>query len=499
MSTTTYRVYAPSTHALPAIQATTPDVHLELENLNDGAKALSALGLRGMWNAGGEKESDSSFQVLGHSFELDAKAPRRFKELDISPWKSLLNEISDFPLNSPPRILIRGRRSSGLSTLVRCMINRFLSKQLAASNDATEPGVMVLDLDTNLPEFAPPGMISLAHVKRPIFGPPFTNLLSSSPTISGQLSRAHFLGEIDRNDLEEWHIPFFYDLLDLQKNCRQNHQDRPEIVILPGWLSDIDQNIASSIWSKILPSHVVCLDPSPTSPLLERWQPLAENGGCRVYQLPVQVFDKITAVQEHDLQMQSYFHREQFGTNRPLWNESPLLANGGRMLRLSYEGDDSPIYTIILLGGHVALEDTYDAIHGSLVALVAVQGTTFLGQEDGPVESSDIVEEYGHFSAGKIWRTDEDLPRWQGQAGLQSSMPFSAESSNCLGLAQVQETDIPNRTISFITGPELHVPDLQETGCRVALVICKATADGRFGTDWVQREMGVKKSPRPWD
>jgi polynucleotide 5'-hydroxyl-kinase GRC3/NOL9 len=479
-SSAIYRIYAPSTHALPAIRATTGNVELQLDCLDDGASALPSLGIRDLWAPTGVKPIASSFYLLGHSLEQHPIAPR-LNELNISTWKPLLSEVSEFASTSPPRILICGRRSSGLSTLVRCIINCLITKQLSTSRSPSEVGVALLDLDSSLPQFAPPGTISLVHLRRPVFGPPFSNLLFSPQSMSGQLVKMHFLGDADRTEVNGWHLPSVGDLLNLQSGLRKEHKHLPVIVVMPQWLSDIDQNLASMLWNKIAPSHFVSLGPSLPAPHLEPWRSLAEYGNCCIHQLPAQVSDKVTMLQEHELQMQSYFHLQNTQLDRPFWDESPLLATRRRTLDLSYGDDQADIHTITLLGGHVALEDTYEAICGSLVALVAVQATEDLLDQGGEV---------GMNSSGKIQWTGEDLPRWQGQDAYASSFPFSAESSFCLGLALVHNVDIPGRIISFIAGPDLHVHDIQEQGYRVALVIQKATSDGRFKTEWVQREMG---------
>ena len=489
-SKTVYRIYAPTTHELPGIQSATTNAEIELESLHDGLNALPYLGVRDMWAATGDKRSASSFYVLGHSLEQDPKAPRRLKELEIYPWKSWLAAISESEPTSPPRILMCGRRSSGLSALVRCTLNRLLSKQLAISSKSSERGAAILDLDTYLPEFALPGIISLVRVRGPMFGPPFANLLSTSQSTSGQILKSHFLGDIGKTDLEDWHLARVHDLLDLQRSCRKKYQQVPEIVIVPKWLNDIDRNTASMLWNKVAPTDVVFLDQSPVTTHLEVWRSLAANGTCRIHQLPVQHRDGIAIAREHDLQMQSYFHRDDSSINRPLWDESPVLAATRQIVTLSYRSEDAQVCGILLLGGHVALEDTYEALDGSLVALVAVRATDSLVDDDGELKVDSFVHG-SDLHPGEIQLTEEDLPRWRGQPGQESSFPLAAHKSFCLGMAFVQEIDIPNRRINFITGPELHVDDIQEQGYRIALVMSRATADGRFRPAWAQREMGM--------
>lgn len=486
-STAIYRIYAPTTHALPAIEATTTNAEVEIEPLSDGITELPYTRTRDRWTPVGVKQTSDLFCVLGHSIEYDLKSPGRLRELDIAPWKALLTNASTYDSSSPPRILICGRRSSGLSTFARCIVNRLLARQSANSDLANRTGVRVVDLDLSTPEFVPPGLISLVQVNEPVFGPPFTHLLPPSSSDAGHVLRTHFLGEIGATDLSDWHLDRAYDLFELETNRRLQQHRAPLVILLPRWLNEVDDVTAIKLWSKMAPTQVFCLDPNPALPHLTRWQSIAEDRRCNINQVPVQVFEKISAVQQHDLQMQSYFHLNASPMIRPFWDQKPILAGMRRHATLSYGGDDASICLIFVMGGHIAFEDTYEALWGSLVALVAVPSTLL---------TDDVLcaERTRHnLSIQQIQRTDEDLPRWQGRPGLEDSFPFAAEGSFCLGLALVQDIDVASREIRLITGPELHAPDVQSQGYRVAVFIPKATADGRFRTDWVEREMQMRK------
>ncbi|KIW89473.1 uncharacterized protein Z519_09629 [Cladophialophora bantiana CBS 173.52] len=490
-TTAVYRVYAPVTHALPSIEAVSSSAELQLESLDDGIRDLPYVGQRGMWVPFGVKPSTSSFYVLGHSFDQDPKAPRQLKELDITCWKSLLTEFSRADISQPRRILICGRRSSGLSTLVRCIFNRFLARQFAGPDSARQRGVILLDLDTNMPEFAPPGMISLVHIVNPVFGPPFANILPPYRERSSRILAKHFLGDLETRDLVSWHIDRISGLLDLEQNRRVEFEGAPVLVTCPKWLNGIDNTRAGELWMKMSPSDIVCLDSGPMSTHLGPWKSLAEMGNCRIHQIPALVFDKISPVREHDLQMQSYFHLRHTPINHPFWDDTPVLATAQGSVALTYADDGAKISAIVLLGGHVAPEDTYDALEGNIVAVVALN----------PQSATDAACDLGATGANShdgdrsgIYRTEEDLPLWQEQGELERSFPFPAEHSRCLGLAMVQKIDIPNRKIILSNAANLQVHEIQEQDSHVALVVPKATTDGRFKTDWAQREMHIKKS-----
>ncbi len=479
-STAIYRIYAPDTHALPAIEATSTYAELELESLNDGMNELPHIRSKELWAPAGVMSPVPSFYVMGHSFEQDLGATRHLRELDISRWKMLLKDLSSYGVADPPRILICGRRSSGLSTLARCVINRLLAKQLASLDSTTRPGVTVLDLETRMPEFVPPGLMTLVHVSKPVFGPPFTHLLPLSSSDCGQVLKQHFIGDISVTDVCDWHLTRLHDLLDLERSCRSEQAAAPVVIILPQWLNGLELDTASKLWKRMAATQVICLD-SSTTLYLEPWHSLAEGDDCIIHQLQVHAFDKVSAIHEHNLQMQSYFHLKGSAAGRPIWDTTPVLAGTRQTATLSYGGDHAIISAIIALGGHVALEDTYEALSGSLVALVAVQ------------TGLDLRSISNGLSNGQVRRTQEDLPRWQDQTGLASCLPFSAKESFCLGLALVQDVDITNRNIIFTTGLGLHVPQIQRQNYQVAVVVPKATTDGRFRTEWVDMEMHMKQ------
>lgn len=484
-STAVHRVYAPSTHALPAIEALSSKAEFQLDSLEDGLIDLPSIGARDLWVPPNVQPTASSFYLLGHSFDLDPKAPRRLKELNLVPWKTIITGVlppDDVPsTTASSTILICGRRSSGVSTLARCMLNRVLTKPNMTTNPSRLKGALVLDLDTNMPEFAPPGTISLVQVGGPLLGPPFTHVLTTGGRSSRTL-RTHFLGDLHFTDLCNSHIDRVLDLLDLAKQHYNTHQGTPVFILPPKWWNGIERNLASQLWMKMAPTDIVCLDSNPMSPHLQSWKSLAESNACRIHQVPAQVFDKIHPAREHDLQVQSYFHLLDSSIERPVWNDMPILAGTYREITLTYgTNDDADVCAVLLLGGHVALEDTYDALEGNLVAMVAVKR-----------DATKNVSRNSHYpdkdpGAPRVSRTQEGLPRLQG--GMQSLSAILGKHSFCVALAIVVKIDIPSQRIALVNGHGLQEIEVLRQGYQVALVLQKATSDGRFRPDWARKEM----------
>ncbi|EXJ88844.1 hypothetical protein A1O3_01908 [Capronia epimyces CBS 606.96] len=492
-STSVHQIYAPNTHALPAIEALSSKAEFQLDSLDAGLTDLPYIGVRDLWVPANVKQTTSSFYVLGHSFDHDPRLPRRLKELNLSSWKPIISGVlpsgDTSSTTSPPRILLCGRRCSGVSTLARCLVNRIVTRQNASTIKTRHTGVLVLDLDTNMPEFAPPGTISLVHVVGTQLGPSFTHVLTATGR-SNRILRTHFLGDVHFTDLCDWHIDRVLDLVELAKQHCARYDGTPVLVLAPKWWNGIEQKLASQLWTRIAPTDIICLDASTASPHLQPWKSVAETGQCRVHQLPGQVFDKIYSAREHDLQMQSYFHLVDSSTDHPLWNDLPILAGTHHELTLSYGGDDADVCSVILLGGHVALEDTYDALEGNLVAIVAVKRPTDRGSMSDCEVTEDSNTDSSHVS---VSRTEEGLPRLHVQGGMRSRSlsGSSGEDSFCVAVAMVVKIDIPSRQITLVTGPSLSVREVEarKQGHQVALVLQKATTDGRFRPDWARKEM----------
>jgi polynucleotide 5'-hydroxyl-kinase GRC3/NOL9 len=494
-STTTYRIYAPATHPLPVVKATSTSAEVQLFPLDDGIQAMPFIGQRDIWTPVSLKQSGSLYHVRDHSFKAGSNTAERTNELDTRPWKTLLAEVSTSKPDIPSRIVIRGKRSAGLSNLVQCLVNRLLARQSASSgNHQPVAGVMLLDLDTTLPEFVPPGLASLSYVRSPLFGPPIATLLSASNDSSGQVIRQHFLGDISVDGCAEWHLAAVRELLEFEQKWGATDKGIPVIIKLPEWLGDIGQSAAVSLWQKFAPSNMIYLDINLAAAQVEPWGSLASSAGCRVHQVARQAFDHLPIVREHDLQMQSYFHLQRSNIDKMVWSEIPVLAAKHPRTVLSYSEEAAEIFSIVLLGGQVATEDTYEALSDSLVALVAVASPKNATNEvDGLV--SDTTARRIEVPASGIVRTEEGLPRWQSPTGDDRLFPFSAKDSFCLGLAIVQEIDLVNSRISFIAGPELRGQQgIQEQGYQVAVVVPKATPDGRFKADWMHREMYLGRS-----
>lgn len=490
-----HRIYAPSSHALPSIEACEKYTEFQLDSVSSGVEDLPYIGTRDVWKPPGVERSDLTFFVLGHTFDHDAKAPKRFKELNLDPWRPSLALGYEGSISTPPgsRLLLCGRRSSGLSTLFRCLVNRILESGGPGRRNEQSQNVIVLDLDTSMPEFSPPGTISLVYLQTPIFGPALSHLLPIHGS-SSRILKMHFLGDVEACDVSNVQAECILDLLNVEKQFRCELGNAVMVVLAPKLLDDIDAAVASKLWAKMAPTGLVCLDHSVASPHLRAWRSLAESTGCPIQHLPVQTSDRISLVREHDLQMQSYFHAIPTGAGNIFWDGRPILADTGAEITLSYQGRHADVVGIVLVSGYVALEDTYDVLEGSIVAIVAVKAGS-IGQSDGEARDAQDADNRGLDVDDRhillvpgVARTEEDLPRLMtGEEGFGFGLP--AMNSECLGLGLVTRIDIAQRQIRLKAGGALHKIRERMQGQHVVLVLQKATSDGRYKTEWARREV----------
>ncbi|KIV96317.1 hypothetical protein PV10_00199 [Exophiala mesophila] len=491
-STRTYRIYSPITHALVSIEALTKTCEFELNSVHDTLLDLPELGSRNLWAPPDVEPSRASFHILGHSFSHDPRNPGRFKELNIDPWKSTLLQLSEFrsTAKSLPRVLLCGKRNSGLSTFTRCLVNRIITTQSAKGEKNQAPGVTVVDLDSRAPEFAAPGMISLVHVSETILGPPFTHPLPARGSGS-RILKQHFVGEVEPSEMIQWHMKQVTNLLDLEHLHRNEAGESPLIVIAPKWWQDIDPDVAARLWTQMSPTAVVCFDSSPQSTYLHPWIALASSTATTAVFISPQPLEGLSALREHNLRMQSYFHAVELPNQTLTWNSRPVLCGGQAEVALSYAGRNAQIRAVVLQGGHVAVEDTYDALEGSLAAVMAVNVTDGDRDLDGApsdgkaIVNDDLAARQGRYLP-EIVRTEEDIPRATSE---QVNGYAAAAETRCLGLGFITRIDLFRDQIVMSAGLWTGVLESQMQGQQVVVVVPKATPDGRYKTEWMKREM----------
>jgi mRNA cleavage and polyadenylation factor CLP1 P-loop len=412
-----YNVFAPISHALPAIEPTDGLAEFELETINNGLQSLLTVGFPDVWRpAGVQTQSTSSFYVLGHDFQADAL----YKILEVpKSWQSVINGLADAlntsssPLSSPPRILVNGAASCGTSTFAQNLLNSLISKV------GPSVGVAFVDLEAVRPAFTPPGTIALQEVKAPIFGPPFTRPAANV----GNLSRMHFVGHRPAEILERgppWYFACCIELLNYESSKRSSTSKKPLIVHAPKWLSPLTtQNTLYSsaakqqIWEAINPTHVVHLSASE-DPFITSIPELETTAIQHIRQKPFAQYD---LTRQAEMSMQAYFHLKFWKDGSRFFTSTPVLNNIEAMYSLSC--DEFGGLKGAILDTSIPTDVTIEGLVGRMAAVLLVTE-----------EGLDAAE-------GTEYRGDDEywgIPRY-------SLNDFSPEVVSCLGFGFIRRVD----------------------------------------------------------
>ena len=378
------------------------------------------------------------------------------RELNVSSWSPMLGQICKPVFGDPPprrpRILVTGKRSTGTSTFVRCLINSFLTARGSAEGPA--PGeVLSLDLDSDISEVTPPGLMAIAHIKEPLLGPPFTHSQTAIEIVKTHFVENHGAG-LPRSHIAD-------AVCDLAQAVQEYGRDLPMVIHMPSWVADADDNTFVRIWEALKATQVVYLGDLSNSTL----SALANRYSVPLRSVPTAYFDtRLAGTDEKDLRVQSYFHRPRHDS-LSLWCDAPLTAMSGsrHSLRFSPEGT---INAVLLLDPLVDLEDTLDAMLGSICAVVAM-----------------TVDNFEQNLKAKVRTEQNGLPRLM--TSTMASIP--ATLSECLGLAYVAEIDTELPELVIYT-PILSAQLQKSTDTVLILVHTGKRQHRSLGTEWIAME-----------
>lgn len=156
-------------------------------------------------------------------------------------------------------ILLSGGRNMGKSSFGRLLLNRALS--------AGAPSVRLLDCDVGQSELAPPGLISLHEVDKPLMSPPSTNL---RPPLT-----CRFVGQSTPADRPTAYVACIAALI---AEHRATLPPRPLLINTCGWVTGLGGQLLADIAAAAAPTHLVHFEggggaggmaPSPPAPLVE--------------------------------------------------------------------------------------------------------------------------------------------------------------------------------------------------------------------------------------
>ena len=365
-----YRIYAPQTHAIPLIKALTNPFGTSLQ-IADFRLCSADSGIHQLRNC------NSRFSRIW-SREQGTMASFHINHDETNPhpifstpedWQQ--QAIKALEHETPPVVMICGPKNAGKSSFARYLSNSFLSRKYA------ESGVAYLDLDPGQPEYAAPGDLSLIHVKTFNLGPPFTHPRVSED-LSNLLIRQHHFGHFSpREDLEH----YLDCASDLFNHYRQTFQQVgcPLVINTSGWIHGLGLESILSLAKHTLPSHMIYFASSEIDEETRFGvQRSVANLGCDFVFLPTENYPPgpRSAADLRSMQFSSYFHLDTPEYRQCRWN-SELLSTS-KPIALPYNGEEKVISGVLLLGDQINYDMLETAITKTVVALVAVEKSSFL-------------------------------------------------------------------------------------------------------------------------
>lgn len=379
------------------------------------------------------------------------------------------------------QVLICGPKASGKSTFGRYLLNHLLSPApQAETNYHNTDGVAFLDLDPGQPEFSTMGQVYLAHLRSPVFGPPFTHP-SLDNERDGSIVRAHHIGASSPKEDPDHYVLAITNLMEQYHALLATYPQCPLIVNYPGWIFGLGLEVATYLIKTLGLSDVVYMSEKGPMEVVEPLSQAANVSKIPLTILPSQPTEFVSrsSAQLRSMQMQSYFHMSQpKGVNHPMWLERPVFKN--RPFRIRYSGPNRGIHGIMTLGSQISSDLLCESLEGAIVGVVAVESPNALptqpdassiaenqpnnddDEEEEPTSDIDMdadtnVDNTTSSTSSSITSaltrlttpTKESLPYLT--TGPGSDTPLHPTSSHSLGLALVRSVNTTTQTLDLLT------------------------------------------------
>jgi polynucleotide 5'-hydroxyl-kinase GRC3/NOL9 len=513
-----YRIYAPATHSLPVIKCVSGvdgSAEVEFKSCHSSIyrlKDLSPLYQR-IWNGkntladkltlkNAPPSAKRTFSVVSALLSLlrfwlnltslqlytsaDDSFNRHLRPLHLEKqWSSAIKMLSQ--RGGRLKALICGPKASGKSTFSRYLLNHLLSPApQTETNYCNTDGVAFLDLDPGQPEFSPMGQVYLAHLRSPVFGPPFSHP-SLDNSQEGTIIRAHHIGATSPKEDPDHYVLAAMDLMDRYHALLATYPQCPLIINYPGWIFGLGLEVATWLVRSLGLSDVVYMSEKGPSEVVVPLGQAAQETMIPLTTLPSQPTDFVSrsSAQLRSMQMQSYFHMTRpTELGNPLWLEKPISRT--KPFHVHYAGPKQGIKGIMVTGAEINPHLLHEVLDGAIVAVVAVESPkAILGQHDGPsltnnqlagsnqaetemddepenidmnmddftdtpIQETNAHDPINPFIEANVSRTPtEGLPYLF--VGSGSNNPLDPKASRCLGLALVRSIDVSSQQLELVT------------------------------------------------
>lgn len=402
----------------------------------------------------------------------------------ISPaeWNKELARLASQPRSLT--IFVCGPKSSGKSTFSKLLANRLMTEETRSESGSSQ-GVAFLDLDPGQPEFSPPGVISLVHLKAPNLSPGFCHPLLH--TSDNKMLRAHAIASITPATSPEHYLECVLDLYGMYRSTFHGKRQCPLVINTPGWIQGTGLDILTELITAIRPSDVVYMSNYGPAETVDALMSVAKKNTLVTLPSQANEYTSRTASHLRAMQTMSYLHLDlDSAKGGPLaWNPLPLTTISP--WRVRYSGPRRGIFGIMCYDWQPATNLLAESLNGAVVAVVEVaEPAAFRDMADKGLQDDDSASADGQMDEDKQPAQDEysvatfaplerHLITWS-----VASLPFiqnpdgrtlDPAHSRVLGLALIRGIDASRRELQVLSpiAPET-MNDIGQNGKGIVLV-----------------------------
>lgn len=347
-----FRVYAPSTHALPGIAqyGSAESADVEIRKMEGSMRPLAHVSplFRRIWNDARthEPKQMKGINEQGFSFLKGSRDDPMRRELTPLDFSQTVDRLCPANGSKDQIIFVCGRRNAGKSTLCRGLVNRKLCP-IEVPLDAQDAvsAVYYLDLDPGQCEFTPQGQVSLVRVMRPLFGPPYSHPFGDEPGAM-RIIKTHCLSSNRYDEDEQRYMDCCLDLMREYKKLMQEFkilEGGPCIVNTPAMQrGDSAESARIGSWIDELHPTDLWFFGQPDHPIAAQLRLVARGGSNRVqFKWHAPIGDSKpgrTAAHLRDMMSLSYFHAivsERSENQRLQWHSQPVCQHQSGLVKMN--------------------------------------------------------------------------------------------------------------------------------------------------------------------
>ena len=490
-----YRVYAPSTHAIPPIRSVpnpygTGDPPTEVSFFSCGSrlrllKQISPKFGR-IWNGRkGHRGSNRSFvnvsqeqykTIIANEFKLQTSAEdsngRSLCLLNLpSNWQTTIARIQSVSSTQHLAVMVCGLKGAGKSTFCRILANALLSKTSMSSSNSTQiiQSVAFMDLDPGQPEYSPSGELSLLSLKDFHLGPPFTHPVPGS---GNTVIRSHHFGHLSPKENSEY---YHHCVLDLYQKYRKKMASSPLIVNYSSWIQSSGLELLTGLIKDVDLSDMIYMSSTGPEEVVDALQQAVIRRDVPLHQLTSQA-SQVPTRTAADLRMMStlsYFHVGSIEAGNIRWNTSPLSDQIPLIAR--YGGLDSDILAVMVLGDAQNMQFLESMLEGCVVGVVVLEDDAGIPRNNAQVDHwtlrTNIQGRSPHREEAhpSIRHTKSGIPYIR--AEQHTIKPLDPARSYSLGQAIIRAIDTQVKAFQLLTPiPREIILQTKQQGRKIVLV-----------------------------